>query len=82
MAVVIRLTRQGSKKKPFYRVVAADRRAKRDGRFLEILGTYNPKAAESKATFAMDRVAYWISQGAVPSETVAKLYKGQQATAQ
>jgi len=73
MAVVIRLSRQGSKKRPFYRIVAADRREKRDGRFLELLGTYNPKASESKTTVAPERLAYWLSKGAQPSETVAKL---------
>lgn len=70
MAVHLRLTRAGRHKRPFYRVVAADSRKPRDGRYLEILGTYdalkNPPLAELKS----DRVEYWLSQGAQPSVTV------------
>lgn len=70
MAVHLRLTRAGRHKRPFYRVVAADSRKPRDGRYLEILGTYdalkNPPLAELKP----DRIHYWLSQGAQPSVTV------------
>ena len=75
MAVKIRLTRMGSKKKPFYRINVADSRAPRDGRFIERLGTYNPFAAESEKgiTIATDRLAYWQGVGAKLSPTVARL---------
>ena len=70
MAVHLRLTRAGRHKRPFYRVVAADSRKPRDGRYLEILGTYdalkNPPLAELKS----DRIQYWLSHGAQPSVTV------------
>lgn len=70
MAVHLRLTRAGRHKRPFYRVVAADSRKPRDGRYLEVLGTYdalkNPPVAELK----QERVSYWLSQGAQPSVTV------------
>ncbi len=71
MSVRIRLSRTGSKKKPFYRIVAADQRMKRDGRFLEKLGTYNPmtKAIELNK----EGVQKWLSEGASPSDTVNKL---------
>ena len=75
MAVRIRLARHGKKKKPFYRIVAADRQAKRDGRFLEILGTYDPNINPAAITVKTDRVEYWISQGATPSFTVQSLLK-------
>lgn len=73
MAVAIRLARRGSKKKPFYRVVAADKRAPRDGRFIEQLGIYDPRAK----TFRIDHEAYdkWISNGAQATDTVANLVK-------
>jgi small subunit ribosomal protein S16 len=73
MAVAIRLARQGAKKRPFYRVVAADKRDPRDGRFIEQLGTYDPRAKE----FAIngDRYDAWVKEGAQPSETVAQLVK-------
>lgn len=73
MAVVIRFSRFGSKGKPFYRIVAADKKFSRDGRYLETLGTYNPKDKSSKIN--NERVAYWVSHGAKPSETVQKLMK-------
>ncbi|MGK0289470.1 MAG: small subunit ribosomal protein S16 [bacterium] len=71
MAVKIRLARGGAKKAPFYRIVAADARMKRDGRFLEKLGTYNP----SKRDLSLDKEAVekWLKTGAVPTETVARL---------
>ena len=76
--VVIRLSRGGSKGRPFYNVVVTDSRNRRDGRFIERLGFYNPQAGDAQegVRLAMDRVNYWIGVGAVPSETVARLLKG------
>ncbi len=71
MAVKIRLARGGAKKKPFYRVVAADVRARRDGRFLEKLGTYAPGAKDLQLN--KERVQYWLDNGAMTSETVNRL---------
>ena len=75
--VVIRMARGGAKNRPFYNVVVADSRMPRDGRFIEKIGYYNPKAAqaEQKYRIALDRVAYWIDQGAQPSDAVNKLIK-------
>ena len=75
MAVRIRLQRFGAKKRPYYRIVSADSRAKRDGRFLEQVGTYDPMQSPHKITFKEDRMEYWMSVGAQPSDTVASLYK-------
>ena len=75
MAVRIRLQRFGAKKKPYYRIVAADGRAKRDGRFLEQVGTYDPMQSPHKISFKADRMDYWVSVGAQPSDTVKSLYK-------
>ncbi len=75
MAVKLRLTRKGAKKNPFYRVIAADSRNSRDGRFLENLGTYNPLAESDKVNLKMDRVQYWLDNGAQPTETVRSLLK-------
>lgn len=74
--IKIRLTRMGRKKKPFYRVVAADIRAPRDGKFLEVLGTYDPLAEPGKKTaFKADRVKYWLGVGAQPTETMKRLLR-------
>jgi len=75
--VVIRMARGGAKNRPFYNVVVADSRMPRDGRFIERIGFYNPKAAGSEPPFriALDRVAHWVSQGAQPSDAVKKLIK-------
>ncbi len=75
--VVIRLTRGGAKKRPFYNVVVTDSRTRRDGRFIERVGFYNPKAAEGIESLRMDRerIAYWRGQGAQLSETVSRLLK-------
>ncbi len=73
--VKIRLTRLGSKKKPFYRLVAADSRSPRDGRFLEILGFYNPHADPIEVRLKSDRIIFWIKQGAKPTNTVISLLK-------
>ena len=73
MAVKIRLTRMGSKKKPFYRINVADSRAPRDGRFIETVGTYNPLVAENQITIKEDRVLEWLAKGAQPSDTVRNI---------
>jgi small subunit ribosomal protein S16 len=73
--VRLRLTRMGRKKRPFYRVVAADSRAPRDGRFIEIIGHYNPMNEPAELKLDLDRVDYWIGVGASPSDTVAHLIK-------
>lgn len=73
LAVKIRLARAGAKKAPFYRVVAADSRAPRDGRFIEILGRYNPRTHPSTIELDVEKIDAWIAKGATPSETVAKL---------
>jgi small subunit ribosomal protein S16 len=75
LAVVIRLTRRGAKKKPFYRIVAADSRMPRDGRFLEILGTYDPMVEENGFKVDADKAMAWIKKGAKPSKTVGSLFK-------
>lgn len=75
MAMKIRLARGGSKKRPFYRVVAADSRMPRDGRYVEKLGTYNPllpKDNEERVTLNIERVKYWLSEGAQPTERVTR----------
>ena len=71
--VKIRLARGGRKKRPFFRVVAADSRMKRDGRFLEVLGHYNPISNPKEFKIKNDRLDYWISEGAEMSETVRNL---------
>ena len=75
----IRLTRIGSKKKPYYRVVVAERRSRRDSHFVEILGHYSPRqtsaSGESGVTLDMERVRHWIAQGAQASDTVHSLIK-------
>jgi small subunit ribosomal protein S16 len=73
MAVHIRLARAGTTKTPFYRIVVADQRSPRGGRFIERIGTYDPRRTEVRVDTA--RVQHWISKGAQPSETVARLLK-------
>lgn len=75
MSVRIRLQRHGAKKRPFYRVVAADQRAPRDGRFIEMLGTYDPLQDPPVIRLHKDRVDYWLGVGASPSETAQWLLK-------
>jgi small subunit ribosomal protein S16 len=75
MPVKIRLARHGKKKKPFYRIVAADSEFPRDGRFLEIIGTYNPLIDPAEVSLKQERVKYWIDQGAIPTTTVKNLLK-------
>ena len=73
MAVKIRLARTGAKKAPYYRVVVADSRARRDGRFIEILGRYNPRTQPSTVELDVDKVKAWVAKGAQMTETVEKL---------
>ena len=73
MAVKLRLTRVGKTKQPQYRIVAADARSPRDGRFIEILGHYNPRTEPSTISIDNDKAAKWLSQGAQPTERVRKL---------
>ncbi|NLH73689.1 MAG: 30S ribosomal protein S16 [Verrucomicrobia bacterium] len=75
MAVRIRLKRTGTKNVPAYRVVVADSRFPRDGRFIEEVGSYNPLLKENNFVVKLDRVQYWISKGAKPTETVASLIR-------
>jgi small subunit ribosomal protein S16 len=75
MSVKIRLARHGAKKRPFYRIVAADIESPRDGRFIETLGTYNPLKDPVEVKFDRARVDYWLEQGATPSDTVRSLLK-------
>ena len=73
MAVKIRLRRMGAKKAPFYRVVVADSRSPRDGRFIEEVGTYNPMTEPAQVNLDMEKVEKWIKNGAQPTDTVKKL---------
>ncbi|NWF54248.1 MAG: 30S ribosomal protein S16 [Syntrophaceae bacterium] len=75
MAVTIRLTRMGTKKKPFYRLVAADSRFPRDGRFIEVLGTYDPNPDPPAIKLNREKVEAWLKQGAIVSTTVKSLLK-------
>lgn len=75
LAVKIRLARAGAKKAPFYRIVAADARSPRDGRFIEILGRYNPRVQPSFIELDIERTDAWLGKGAQMTETVAKLYE-------
>ncbi|BCB96691.1 30S ribosomal protein S16 [Dissulfurispira thermophila] len=78
--VKIRLTRMGAHKKPFYRIIVADSRARRDGPFIEVIGTYDPKKEPSEIKIDSERAKYWIEHGAQPTDTVKKLM--QKAAAQ
>jgi small subunit ribosomal protein S16 len=75
LAVKLRLTRVGSKKNPIYRVVVADSRSPRDGRFIEIVGRYNPQTEPSTIELDEDKVREWLAKGAQPTEPVARLLK-------
>lgn len=81
--VSIRLSRGGAKKKPFYHVVVADSRRARDGRFIERIGIFNPQATggETRLDIKTERMEYWLSKGAQPSDRVKKLFKDQQKAA-
>ena len=73
--VRIRLARGGAKKKPYYRIVVADQRCKRDGRYLERIGFYNPMIKENRIEIDAERLKHWLSVGAQPSDRVGKLMK-------
>lgn len=73
MAVKIRLKRMGSKKKPFYRIVVADSRSPRDGRFIETVGTYNPLTNPAEVSLKEENIMDWLSKGAQPSDTVRNI---------
>lgn len=75
MAVKLRLARAGAKKNPFYRVVVTDSRSPRDGRFMEQVGIYDPKRQPAEVRFEMERVEYWLKNGALPTDTVAQLLR-------
>ena len=75
MAVKIRLARHGAKKRPYYRIVVADARAPRDGRFIDDIGRYNPCTDPSTITIDTEKLDKWIANGAQPTDTVAKLIK-------
>lgn len=75
MAVRIRLTRKGAKKAPFYRIVVADSRYPRDGRFIDIIGHYNPISEPVQLTVDTEKALYWLNNGAKPSDTVRSLLK-------
>ncbi len=75
MAVKIRLKRMGKKKAPFYRIVVADARSPRDGRFIEEIGTYDPNQDPSVFTVDADAAKKWLGNGAQPTDTVAKIFK-------
>lgn len=77
--VKIRLTRMGAHKKPFYRIIVADSRARRDGPFIEIIGTYDPKKEPSEIKVDSERVKYWMGRGAQPTDSVRKLLQKAQA---
>lgn len=75
--VRIRLRRMGAKKKPFYRIVVADKRSPRDGRFIETIGSYNPRTEPETVVLQHERAAYWLGVGAQPSDSVVRLLKNE-----
>ena len=75
MPVSIRLRREGAKNRPYYKVVVADSCSPRDGKFIEIIGTYDPKISGHNSSLNVERAEYWISKGAQPSDTVRSLIK-------
>ena len=75
MAVSIRLRREGSLNNPYYKIVVADQRSPRDGKFIEIIGNYDPKKAGDNSKIDLDRADYWVDKGAQPSDTVRSLIK-------
>ena len=82
MAVKIRLARHGSKKKPFYRVIAADTRYPRDGRFLEVLGTYDPRNKTVGINLNLEAIRTWVSRGAEISDSVRRIMRHSKRTAE
>ncbi len=81
MSVSIRLRREGTKNRPYYKVVVADSRSPRDGKFIEIIGTYDPKLEGENSTLKIDRAEHWMARGAQPSDTVRSLLKKNRARA-
>ncbi len=79
MSVSIRLRREGTTNTPYYKVVVADSRSPRDGKFIEIIGTYDPKKQGHNSKLKLDRIEHWISKGAQPSDTVRSLIKKNRA---
>jgi small subunit ribosomal protein S16 len=75
MAVTIRLRREGAKNRPYYRVVVADSRSPRDGKFIEMIGNYDPKKAGENTNLDLARAEYWVSKGAQPSDTVRSIIR-------
>lgn len=75
MAVKIRLSRRGKRHEPFYHIVIADERKPRNGSFIEVVGTYDPKLKERRVVGKKDRIEYWLNKGAVPTETVSQLIR-------
>src|SRR5256885_13038512 len=75
MAVAIRLGREGGLSRRYFEIVVTDKRSPRDGKFIEIVGTYDPKKAGNNSTLKLDRIEHWISKGAQPSDTVRSLIK-------
>lgn len=73
MAVAIRLRREGNKNRPYYKIVVADQRRARDGKFIEIIGTYDPKLEGDNFSIQLDRADYWVGVGARPSQTVGSI---------
>ena len=80
MSVSIRLRREGAKNRPYYKVVVADSRSPRDGKFIEVIGMYDPKKTGHNSSLKLDRAEYWISKGAQPSDTVRSLIKKNKKT--
>ena len=75
MAVIIRLRRDGTKNSPYYRIVVADKHSPRDGKFLELIGTYDPKKKGDNSTVKLERVDHWVKLGERPSDTVRSIIK-------
>ena len=75
MSVTIRMSRHGAKKKPFYRIVVSDQRFPRDGRYIEQVGTYDPRAKSDAVKLDQEKIDSWIKKGAKPSQTVSELIK-------
>ncbi|MBI2998443.1 MAG: 30S ribosomal protein S16 [Deltaproteobacteria bacterium] len=81
MSVKIRLKRHGGKKRPFYRIVVSDSRSPRDGKFIDQVGTYDPKAASGGVKFNRDKVEQWLKRGATPTQTVSEIIKREKSIA-
>jgi len=80
MAVVIRLRREGTKNRPFYRVVVADKRSPRDGKFIEMVGSYDPVGKNQVSPLKLERIDYWLGVGAIASDTVKTLIEAARST--